>query len=834
MLESALDALGISNKNAILNSHDDAVARKASDSSGYSVAIAKMRASVVDELHKLVDTDAPEQPHRGISHPQRGVSDGTPDQANYTKGSFINVIISKLQEFFTPGGGQIFTLQFPGRFLQMSEYAWDTKTAGIYGQVVKPLAVNESEFRLTDQLYDVAEVVSGPNGVSLSQVYEQVLNNLLPAHKHGKLTKAQEKIRGWLLKDVETAPWVEELMKAQQAEQSVVPGRAATLKPGSKGPVKSSSTGPAPAFAISPKITDSSKSINRMELSNALMQEYLDAKNAWETERDAMLSQALKLKLGTEESQEALNDLTRKLAHTTAAREAQLAAKYSDAVVRGYSHNVREYVGYLDVKSPAEALQEAKDSLRESSMSSFDGSLKVFPVQMGPIDWFEGLSTSFTLEDLTSDPELIEQQIKSKAQQLDVLNSQLTALLFGTKGKVEELRQQTARAQASLDDAQARLALKYTNNILSMAKTCFDKVGKLDETQLTSVASKMEIATTVVDQLKSDLNELSSVQQELTSTSRAYSQASAALALAEATDTQAQQEQIKQKINSITSDLNELTTRYTSLNKSGHRPTAPTAADVVSVDSVPLFTGSSESSGGSRWQQIQMNHEVVSDYSSQKDSASSMNSQSQCNLWLFSSGHSSTSTSASSETRTASSSHQVSMGFRATLVTVDRAGWFRPQFFKQSGSFHHIDEAISWSKWPDGIKNMSDLKLKKGAAFTTLNESLLPAFPVGYIIAKVSSFLFHRRASESYQRIQDITIKIRTSQSSSETKKSTMKTDSASSGGILCFSYSQSSSGTQTENSHGFQSCSDGCVIRIPGPQVRAVSVCRHMVFDEG
>jgi hypothetical protein len=64
-----------------------------------------------------------------------------------------------------------------------------------------------------------------------------------------------------------------------------------------------------------------------------------------------------KADLGTPESQKALNDLTRKLAHITATRQAQLAAKYSDAVVRGYAHTVREYMGYLDIASPAEALQ---------------------------------------------------------------------------------------------------------------------------------------------------------------------------------------------------------------------------------------------------------------------------------------------------------------------------------------------------------------------------------------------------------------------------------------------------------------------------------------------
>jgi hypothetical protein len=42
------------------------------------------------------------------------------------------------------------------------------------GQFIKPVAVNESEFRLADQLYDIADNVGGPNATNLSIVYDQV------------------------------------------------------------------------------------------------------------------------------------------------------------------------------------------------------------------------------------------------------------------------------------------------------------------------------------------------------------------------------------------------------------------------------------------------------------------------------------------------------------------------------------------------------------------------------------------------------------------------------------------------------------------------------------
>lgn len=117
--------------------------------------------------------------------------------------------------------------------------------------------------------------------------------------------------------------------------------------------------------------------------------------------------------------------------------------------------------------------------------------MKVYPVQLTPLvgdqrfscfapsdpttqDWFQGLSTSFKLEDLTENPEMIRGQISAKSQQLDTLNSQLVALSMGTRGDPAELRAKVETAQDSLDSAQSALAQQYTSNVIELAKTCLD------------------------------------------------------------------------------------------------------------------------------------------------------------------------------------------------------------------------------------------------------------------------------------------------------------------------------------------------------------------------
>ena len=68
---------------------------------------------------------------------------------------------------------------------------------------IDPAVVNEAEFRLTDELFDVGKFVAAPNGQSLAIVYEQALNNLVPKYQDDPLRRQRERIREWLLGKVD-------------------------------------------------------------------------------------------------------------------------------------------------------------------------------------------------------------------------------------------------------------------------------------------------------------------------------------------------------------------------------------------------------------------------------------------------------------------------------------------------------------------------------------------------------------------------------------------------------------------------------------------------------
>ncbi|KAJ7235845.1 hypothetical protein C8J57DRAFT_1571489 [Mycena rebaudengoi] len=721
-----------------------------------------------------------------------GGADGAPAASTSQVPGFLMQLVDALKQFFNPGGNQIFTLQFPGRFLDQASYAWDTQLAGIYGQFIKPTAVNEAEFRLVDQLYDLAPNVGGPNGTNLSIVYEQLLNNLLPKYVENGLAKQQDQIRQWLMKDVPMSQWIRDIMARQKAREAAL-ANAVAVGMGEKSapdeetdpatPTPSNMPARGIMFDVSSK--GSSETLNRIELSELLMNEYLYAKQDWEIERDALISQASQADVGSPESQKALNELTRKLAHITATRQAQLAAKYSDAVVRGYSHTVREYMGYLDIASPAEALQNAKDSLREAAMSSLDGSMKVYPVQMTPLDWFQGLSTSFTMEDLTQDPEIIRTQINAKSRQLDTLNAQLVALQMGAKGDPAALQNKVEAAQTALDSAQSTLSQTYSNNIISMANTCLDAVGKVD---IATLAGKIGVAQSVLSQLPAQMDAVKSAQDNLTSSSRALSQMMAAQALAEATDTKQQQQQLTLQIQSLTGDLKELQTRWQVLTASTGGVAPPVTVDQsdVRIDpTLPVQLPQESSSGGSRWQSITLTSSKSSRTDIAKSFSDATSEQWSCNLWIASGSGSSSSSSAASTTSTTATDDTIDLAFRATLVTVDRGGWFQPQFFKESKAFYKVNGDISWV----------DDKPNKV-------NGLMPGFPVAFLIAK------------------DIVVRVTHSDTNSTNSKSSDAASSASSGGFLCFSYSKSSSSNSTATASNFRAFSNGYIIKIPGPQI--------------
>ncbi|KAJ7853778.1 hypothetical protein B0H14DRAFT_2580175 [Mycena olivaceomarginata] len=239
-------------------------------------------------------------------------------------------------------------------------------------------------------------------------------------------------------------------------------------------------------------------------------------------------------------------------------------------------------------------------------------------VQMTHLDWFEGLSMAFTMEDLTPDPEVIRTQMDTKSQQLDTLNLQLVVLQMGTKGDAADLQAKVQAAQTALNSAQSNLDQTYSNNVISMASACLTEAGKVDTVTL---AGKLGIAQAALAQLLAQIEAVRTAQDELNSSSRVLSQM-AALALA--TDTKQQQQQ-------------------------------PTLGE--KIPAMPLQLPQENSSGGSRWQTISF----TSDTTSRTNIANAQGEATSEQCSSSSSGASATASMATKDT--------IDVTFDATLVT---------------------------------------------------------------------------------------------------------------------------------------------------------------------
>ncbi|RFN45095.1 hypothetical protein FIE12Z_10665 [Fusarium flagelliforme] len=314
-------------------------------------------------------------PNAGPSHAEGSVTLPINPPADTGTNSSIYQLYDKLSALYVPDGGQYTALQFPTRFLDKDTFA-DQLEENL-SRFNKPVVVNEAEFNLTDALFPISPIVGGPNGQTLSRNYEKALNGLIPTSESAEVRKQRERMRKWLLTET----------KAGNAAYTVdtrltIPGlhvESAKRLSDQYGMTITPRDPPTGAMAdqaetirmaeqaielVKNKNMDTPRGMTRMEFSESLIQAYLRDRKAWEEEKDKMISDATH-QAATDPR--AMDDLTRRLAHISALQDAKLSAKYGDAVVRGYSHTVRESLGHLDIRTAEESLQDARDAFQTAS-----------------------------------------------------------------------------------------------------------------------------------------------------------------------------------------------------------------------------------------------------------------------------------------------------------------------------------------------------------------------------------------------------------------------------------------------------------------------------------
>ena len=661
-------------------------------------------------------------------------------------------------------GSQLFAMEFPARPLNARDYEYNTDDC--YSTLTKPYTVQEREFLLSDQLYDLSPVVQGTNGERLSTVFNTVINNYVPRLEALKsFVNDQKNLREWLL-----AP-------------------------------------------VTDEVRGERKTMSRMAMARELYDEFLERRNEWYSTKNRVYEEY--------RARDDLDGYANWLSSEGLVQEEQISNFYNDAVVRGHYHEVLTLLGFLNVSSPSEALENTKQKMRSSLRRSLDGSTDVYPVQFQPSDWFKSLRPNLSPKDLTMAAESQRRLRGLKAQLAEQTAIEIPAEeQERLKTEVENRRQQLSQSQQALLSQYGSGALsavkavigiyKNERNPYAKAQEVIDKARsakdkqKLDLTESRVCDLLEDIADDVVKSIIQSCQAQDAVLQDI----NRLNEARMACSEAKVRDMTLQKQRIEEQIQTVQADLDFLTPLVTG--------TIAAASTEGAADADAALLTASDEAQDENFMDVIIKSDESGSFSSNSTSSSSSQSSWSLGGWFWSGGGSRSTQNAAETQKKMELNKKLEIGFRVKKVSIDRGGWFNPTIFKLSDNYYRLaDIRVSKGLTKTDVHKASSAGMNSAAQLNELVtyeaevngehkklSYVLPSFPTGFVIAK------------------DITIRIQCDKTSAESSRKYMEQSDARGGGIFGFrANSGSSSKSQSESAY-FGSTSNFFYIRIPGPQI--------------
>lgn len=417
--------------------------------------------------------------------------------------SIMTLIYNKINDMIG-AGNQLFAMQFPAQPLNPNMYRYDVKDRS--SVLTKPFTVSEAEFRLADQLFDVSPITAGSNGEKLSVVYSTAINNYIPKLDYlAPFIKDRAGLGHWLLEATE--------------------------------------------------VLDANKNpLSRIELCKKLYQEYLEAKNAWNEEKNKKFEELKHVDGG-------MDEYAKWQSSYGMVRTEQLNNMYNDVVVSGHLHEVLTILGYLNASSIAEELELSKQKMRNSARLSLDESLTVYPVQFSPNNWFKALEPNLNPADLTMAKESIRDIYLDKQKELMRAKGDLqkAELLSTGPDDVKNAQAAVDAAKKAVTDAESALIKQYGDGIVGVAKIYVNTFGPgATVNKAKAVGVGADPSETYIQALQSAVKGISDtqvLQGQLTSAIGSLSNAMARKAEIESKEWAMNKEALKQRIAELEVDV---------------------------------------------------------------------------------------------------------------------------------------------------------------------------------------------------------------------------------------------------------------------------------------
>lgn len=687
----------------------------------------------------------------------------------------MTIIYEKVNELLG-AGDQLFAMEFPARGLNIKTYEYSVEDS--FSSLTKPYPVQEAEFLLSDQMYDIAPVIQGSNGERVSTVYDTVLNNFVPKLEALKtFVKDKQHLRKWLTADVED------------------------------------------------EMDGKTRKMSRMGLSKELYGEFLQKRNEWYQKKNEVYD--------TYKKAGDLDGYAKWLSSEALVQEEMLNNLFNDAVVRGNYHEVLTLLGFLNVSSPAEVLESTKQKMRSSLRRSLDGSTDIYPVQFQPSDWFKSLKPNMSPKDLTMATDSLVAEYRTKQSRLRSLQAQLNEQSIievsqeeqdRLKNNIAELQQQVSQADLELMQTYGEGAVsavkavidiyKDTVDPISKAKAAIDLAKTMDDKAEFDKASTLEkkIYNLVGDTAKSitdSMFDTYSKQQKLLERLGNLTQTQAAYAESKVKDMRLQKMRIQEQIDNLQADLDFLKPLV-----SGTLAEVQKDENVASKDTDVMTTTENDDNS---FMDIIIKTEDLANAKDSHSQSSASSSSWNVGGWFWSAGGSRSSSSGSAEEHSELMSKKIEIGFRVRKVSFDRGGWFNPNVFKLSDNYYRLAE----TRFSKGITKSDVQKLiaSAGGASKSDLKSLVTYPGEGDSKGKTLSYVMSAFPT-GFVIVKDMTIRIQTTQEEADAARSYMEENASSGGGFLGFGTKSSSSSHNSSESSFFGNTANYTYIRIPGPQI--------------
>lgn len=667
----------------------------------------------------------------------------------------LDQIYTKLDEAFG-GGDELFTMEYPARNLNRFDYVYDSDDGqGIY---TKPQSVIEAEFELGDGLYNLSTLNKGNNGNKLSLAWDTTINNFTP-RLNGMLDLIVDRadIRFYLTEIIDV------------------------------------------------NLDGKPEKLSRMEVCNRLAMKYYKAKASRDQEVSLVKNKA-RQETDKDKRKSEFESFADWVSSTGLVQDQLLNSMFDDLVVRGNLHEIKTFLGYLNIKSAPELLEETKAAMRNSAKRSVDGSTVIYPTAITPSDWYKALEPNLSPFDLGQSPQSLRQQLKAAQAQYTNTLDQLSVMQMDNKAeRVEELQKQVSDKQAKLNEAESELTLKKGLGIVQTAQSVLkvwygsyamipaanvlkDKINN-DKDAIEKAAGK-GASNETIDAIKETVQQLGETynsESDVIAKTEELQTLKTALALSETQDYTKQLALLESQKNKQLAKINSLTQSL--------------------EQAVAFEMNSDDQSKAERNQQLfpnpaseidSMYSEIVINTSSKEmdsyseNSAGSSMSSGSASLFYRSQKSSSDAKSVSKMIDKASS---IEIGMRVMKINIARGGWFNPVLLSNSGNFHQINQTcFSVGHTAEEIKKKGDLTAGK--------SETLPAYPVSLLIAK------------------DVTFKIALDQSAMDSESRKAASSSIKRGGFLGFGGKSSSQSENSSSSLSTSESAEGMTIRIGGPQI--------------